>query len=193
MLWVGWFGFNGGSALAANDIAILAMFNTQIAASAGALVWMLIEYGKTEKFSTLALASGALAGLAAVTPAAGYVTPVIALIIGVISAIICFIVLGIRSKSKVDESLDAISIHGTGGIWGAIATGIFASVGAEGLILGNSMQVLIQLIAILSTIGFSFGITLALAWIINKTIGFRVPPEMEYIGLDIPIHGEKIG
>jgi len=192
LLWLGWFGFNGGSALAANDIGILAMFNTQIAASGGALVWLFIEYHKTEKFSTLALASGALAGLAAVTPAAGYVTPLVALIIGVVSGGICFMVLGIRSRSKVDESLDAISIHGTGGIWGALATGIFASVGAQGLILGNPMQLLIQIVAVLVTIGFSLGITFLLAWIINKTIGFRVPSEMEYIGLDIPLHGEKV-
>ena len=101
-------------------------------------------------------------------------------------------VLGIRSRSKVDESLDAISIHGTGGIWGALATGIFASVGAQGLILGNPMQLLIQIVAVLVTIGFSLGITFLLAWIINKTIGFRVPSEMEYIGLDIPLHGEKV-
>ncbi len=193
LLWLGWFGFNGGSALAANDIAILAMFNTHIAACAGALVWMLIEYKKSGKFSTIALASGALAGLVAVTPAAGFVAPWAALLIGAVSGVICLFVLEKRAKSKVDESLDAISIHGTGGIWGAIATGIFATVGAEGAIIGNPGQVWIQTVGVIVTIGFSFGVTLALAWIINKTIGFRVPPEMEYIGLDIPLHGEKVG
>jgi Amt family ammonium transporter len=192
LLWLGWFGFNGGSALAANEIAVLAMFNTHLAASAGAFIWMLIEYFKTQKFSTLSLASGALAGLVAVTPAAGFVEPWAALIIGASSSIICFIVLSWRANSRIDESLDAISIHGTGGIWGAVLTGIFASVGASGVILGNFMQLWIQIIGVIATIAYAFIITFILAWIINKTIGFRVPTDMEYVGLDISQHGEKI-
>jgi Amt family ammonium transporter len=192
LLWLGWFGFNGGSALAANDIAVLAMFNTHLAASAGAFIWMLIEYFKTEKFSTLGLASGALAGLVAVTPAAGFVEPWAALVIGASSSIICFIVLSWRARSKIDESLDAISIHGTGGIWGAILTGVFASVGASGVILGNFGQLWIQIIGVMATMIYAFVITYILAWIIDKTIGFRVPPEVEYVGLDISQHGEKL-
>lgn len=191
LLWLGWFGFNGGSALAANEIAVLAMFNTHLAASVAAFVWMIIEYSKTGKFSTVGLASGALAGLVAVTPAAGFVEPWAALIIGAISSPICFIVLSWRSKSKVDESLDAISIHGTGGIWGAIATGIFATVGASSALTGNPGQVLIQLVGVIMTIIYAFTVTFALAWIINKLIGFRVPAEMEYVGLDVSQHGEK--
>ncbi len=192
LLWIGWFGFNGGSALAANETAVLAMFNTHLAASGAAIVWMLIEYFKTSKYSTVGLASGALAGLVAVTPAAGFVEPWAALIIGATSSIICFIVLSIRSKSKVDESLDCISIHGTGGIWGAILTGVFASVGSSGLITGNPGQVWIQTVGVMVTIVYSFVLTLVLAWVINKVIGFRVPPEQEYIGLDVSQHGEII-
>ena len=192
LLWLGWFGFNGGSALAANNIAVLAMFNTHLAASAGAFVWMMIEYFKTQKFSTLGFASGALAGLVAVTPAAGFVEPWAAMIMGASSSIICFIVLSWRAKSKIDESLDAISIHGTGGIWGAILTGVFATVGATGVILGNLEQLWIQMIGVAATIVYAFVVTFILAWIIDKTIGFRVPSDVEYVGLDISQHGEKI-
>ena len=191
LLWLGWFGFNGGSALAANGTAVLAMFNTHLAASGAAIVWMMIEYFKTSKFSTLGLASGALAGLVAVTPAAGFVEPWAALIMGAVSSITCFFVLSWRAKSKVDESLDAISIHGTGGILGAILTGVFATVGSSGLILGNLGQVWIQTVGVLVTIGYSFGVTLGLAWLLDKLIGFRVPPDVEYVGLDVSQHGEK--
>ncbi len=190
LLWIGWFGFNGGSALAANGDAVLAVFNTHIAASSGGIIWMLIEYSRTKKFSTLGLASGVLAGLVAITPAAGFVQPWAALLIGTISGVFCFFALSLRSRSKIDESLDAISIHGTGGIWGAIATGIFASIGSSGLLLGNLVQFFIQILGVVVTIGFSFGITYALAWVLNKTIGFRVPIELEYVGLDMSQHGE---
>jgi len=189
LLWLGWFGFNGGSALGANDIAVLAVFNTHLAASTGALVWMVIEYFKTDKYSALGFSSGALAGLVAVTPAAGFVEPWVALILGAISSVICFFVLSLRAKSRIDESLDAISIHGTGGILGAILTGVFATVGARGAILGNITQVWIQLIGVFVTIVYSFVVTFILAWIINKTIGFRVTSDEEYIGLDIIMHG----
>jgi len=190
LLWLGWFGFNGGSALAADGTAVLALFNTHLAASGAAIVWMLIEYYKTSKFSTVGLASGALAGLVAVTPAAGFVQPWAALIIGAASSTVCIFILSLRSKSKVDESLDAISIHGTGGIIGAILTGIFAAVGASGLFTGNPGQVWIQIVGVIVTMVYSFGVTFALAWVINKVLGFRVAPEVEYIGLDISLHGE---
>ena len=191
LLWLGWFGFNGGSALAANGTAVIAVVNTHLAASGAAIVWMLIEYYKTCKFSTMGLASGALAGLVAVTPAAGFIEPWSALILGAISSVMCFLILSLRSKSKVDESLDAISIHGTGGIIGAILTGVFATVGANGLFLGNPEQVWIQTVGVIATIGYSFGVTFALTWLLNKLIGFRVPQEVEYIGLDISLHGEE--
>jgi Amt family ammonium transporter len=191
LLWLGWFGFNGGSALAADSIAVLAIFNTHLAASTAALVWMIIEYYKTEKFSTLGLATGALAGLVAITPAAGFVQPWAALIIGAISAVICFGILTWRSKSKIDESLDAWAVHGWGGIWGAIATGIFASVGVTGLIKGNLGQVWIQIVGVIATILYSFLVTWVIAKVINKLMNLRTSEEVEYLGIDIAIHGEK--
>jgi len=190
LLWVGWFGFNGGSALLADGTAVLAMFNTHLSACAGALIWFIIEYARTGKFSMLGFASGALAGLVGITPAAGYVLPIFALIIGLSTGAICYCTLTWRSKSKIDESLDAWAIHGWGGVWGAIATGIFASIGAVGAVLGNPGQIWIQIIGVMVTIGYSFVITFGLAWTLNKLIGFRVSPEEEYIGLDITQHGE---
>ena len=193
LLWMGWLGFNGGSALAANEIAVLAIFNTHIAACAAACVWMVIEYIKTGKISTIGFVSGALAGLVGVIPAAGFVMPWAAFLIGLVSGAICFFAVDLRSNSKIDESLDAISIHGVAGIWGALATGIFASVGVTGLITGNPGQVWIQVVGILATMFYAFFVTLVLAFIIDKTIGFRVAPEVEDIGLDISLHGEAIG
>ena len=192
LLWIGWFGFNGGSALGANNDAVLALFNTHLAASTAGLVWMIIHYLRTGKFSTLGLATGALAGLVAITPAAGFVQPWAALIIGSVVGALCYGTLIWRSKSKIDESLDAWAVHGCGGMWGAIATGIFASVGASGLILGNVGQIWIQLIDVVATMGYTFIVTFILAWIVNKTIGLRASPEEEYVGLDISQHGEKV-
>lgn len=192
LLWIGWFGFNGGSALGANNDAVLALFNTHLAASTAALVWMIIHYLRTGKFSTLGLATGALAGLVAITPAAGFVQPWAALIIGSVVGALCYGTLTWRSKSKIDESLDAWAVHGCGGMWGAIATGIFASVGASGLILGNVGQIWIQLIDVVATMGYTFIVTFILAWIVNKIIGLRASPEEEYVGLDISQHGEKV-
>ncbi len=190
LLWMGWFGFNGGSALAANETAVLAMFNTHLAACMAGLVWMLIHYFRTGKFSTLALATGALAGLVAITPAAGFVQPWAALVIGAVASLICYSVFTWRSKSKIDESLDAWAVHGCGGVWGVIAAGIFAVINAKGLIMGNPGQVWIQVVGVLVTIGYSFTVTYAIAWVINKTIGLRVPLDVETTGLDIAIHGE---
>ncbi|MFX1375208.1 MAG: ammonium transporter [Promethearchaeota archaeon] len=191
LLWLGWFGFNGGSALAADSTAVLAIFNTHLAASTAALIWMIIEYYKTEKFSTLGLATGALAGLVAITPAAGFVQPWAALVIGAIVAVICFGTLTWRSNSKIDDSLDAWAVHGWGGIWGAIAAGIFASVGATGLIKGNLGQVWIQILGVSVTIVYSFLVTWVIAKVINKLMNLRTSEEMEYLGIDIATHGEK--
>jgi len=193
LLWMGWLGFNGGSALAINGIAVLAIFNTHIAACTAAIVWMIIEYIKTGKNSTIGFVSGALAGLVGVTPAAGYVVPWAAFIIGAVSGGICFFAVDFRSNSKIDESLDAISIHGVAGIWGALATGIFAAVGVSGLITGNPGQVWIQIVGILATMFYAFIVTFVLAFIVDKIIGFRVSPELEEAGLDLSLHGETVG
>jgi Amt family ammonium transporter len=192
LLWLGWFGFNGGSALQANGIAALAIVNTMFSACAAGVVWLILFWIRTGKASTLALATGILAGLVGVTPAAGFVEPWAAVVIGMCVSAICFLALNLRAKSRVDESLDAWSVHGVGGMWGALATGIFAAVGATGVIAGNPGQIWIQLIDILATMGYAFGVSFALAWILKKTIGLRVTPDEEYIGLDITQHGEKL-
>ena len=191
LLWLGWFGFNGGSALGANALAVTAFFNTHLAASTAALVWMLIEYYRTGKFSMLGLATGALAGLVAITPAAGYVEPWAALIIGAVVSFICYTTLTWRSKSKIDESLDAWAVHGWGGIWGALATGLFASIGATGLITGNPGQVWTQTVGIIVVIGYTFVITWIIAKIIDKIMGLRASEDEEYLGIDLASHGEK--
>ncbi|OLS14160.1 MAG: ammonium transporter [Promethearchaeota archaeon CR_4] len=195
LLWLGWFGFNGGSALAANDIAVLAMFNTNLAACAAGFVWVLIGYKKTGKSSLLGFVTGALAGLVAITPAAGYIPTWAALVIGLAVGALCYITVLLRGRSKIDESLDAWAVHGCGGLWGAIATGIFAAAivpGAAGLITGNAYQLWIQSIGAIVTMVYSFVVTYIIAWIINKTRGLRVKEEEEYVGLDITQHGEKM-
>ncbi|MBN1216962.1 MAG: ammonium transporter [Candidatus Lokiarchaeota archaeon] len=190
LLWIGWFAFNGGSALGANDTAVIAMFNTHLAACAAGFVWMIIEYVRSGKFSMLGLATGALAGLVAVTPASGFIEPWAALIIGVVVAPICYTTLTIRNRSKIDESLDAWAVHGWGGIWGAIATGIFATIGATSAITGNPGQIWTQIVGVIVTAAYSFIVTFVIAIVIHKLIGLRSTEEEEYIGLDISCHGE---
>jgi Amt family ammonium transporter len=195
LLWLGWFGFNGGSALAANEIAVLAMFNTNLAACAAGFVWVLIGYAKTGKSSLLGFVTGALAGLVAITPAAGYVPTWAALVIGLVVGALCYSTVLIRGRSKVDESLDAWAVHGCGGLWGALATGIFAAAivpGAVGLIAGNAYQLWIQSIGAIVTMVYSFVVTYLIVWVIKKTRGLRVKDEEEYVGLDITQHGEKL-
>lgn len=193
LLWVGWFGFNGGSALAADGIAALAAINTALAAAAGALIWMAVSSIKS-KPSAVGLVSGALAGLVGITPAAGYVSTFSAIIIGGVAAVICYYALLFRVKKSWDESLDAWAIHGVGGLWGAIATGIFASsaiAGVGGLIEGNFMQFAVNTGEALIAVVFSFVVTYILALAVKKTIGLRVSEVEEELGLDISNHGER--
>lgn len=193
LLWVGWFGFNGGSALAADGIAALAAMNTALAAAAGALVWMVISSIKG-KPGAVGLVSGALAGLVGITPAAGFVTPFPAIIIGGVASIVCYYALLFRVKRGWDESLDAWAIHGVGGLWGAVATGIFASsaiCGVSGLIEGNFMQFAVNTGEALIAVVFSFVVTYIIALLIKKTIGLRVSEVEEDLGLDISNHGER--
>jgi Amt family ammonium transporter len=195
LLWFGWFGFNAGSALAANGSAANAFLVTNTATCAGALSWMAASW-YSGKPSALALASGAVAGLVAITPAAGYVDPLSAIVIGAVAGIVCYKVMGFRIKKGLDESLDAWAVHGTGGIWGALATGIFATLvvsgsGHSGLLYGNIAQFGDQLVAIAVAVGWSFGVTFVLAKLVNRFIGFRVTEEEEYVGLDVSQHGEK--
>jgi Amt family ammonium transporter len=193
LLWFGWFGFNAGSALGANGLAAQAFVTTNIAAAAGGLAWLLISwlYGKP---SSLGFVSGAIAGLVAITPGCGYVTPMGALIIGAIGGSVCYSMLLLRIRKGLDESLDAWAIHGMGGLWGALATGIFAVAavnGASGLIEGNVNQFIANAIGAFAALIYAFVVTYVLAVVIDKTIGLRVTEEEEYVGLDISQHGER--
>ena len=196
LLWVGWFGFNAGSAVAANGSAGMAMAVTQIAAASAALSWMFIEWLTRGKPSVLGIISGAVAGLVAITPASGYVDPVGALIIGLASGLTCYwgaVVL--KHKLGYDDTLDVFGVHGIGGITGAILTGVFAieSIGGTpGLIEGNASQVMVQFEGIIATIVYCAISTLVILKIIDWTMGLRVDEEIEIGGLDSNLHGETI-
>jgi Amt family ammonium transporter len=195
LLWFGWFGFNAGSALAANGVAASAFVVTNTAAAAAALTWMVLSW-INRKPSVLGIATGAIAGLAAITPASGFVSPLAAIAIGVGAGIICYSALLLKAKLGIDESLDVWGVHGMGGTWGTIAIGIFASTlvntaGSNGLIYGNPSQLVVQTVAVAVVWVYSFVVTFALAKILDATIGLRVGAEEEEVGLDISQHGER--
>ncbi|MFN4275933.1 MAG: ammonium transporter [Ferrovibrio sp.] len=199
LLWVGWFGFNAGSALTAGTGAGMAMLVTQIATAAAALAWMFSEWLARGKPSVLGIVSGAVAGLVAITPAAGTVAPMGALIIGIVAGIICFVAsTTIKNALGYDDSLDVWGVHGVGGIVGAILTGVFATkaiTGAEdavGLIDGNAGQVLTQIYGVVITIVFTAIMSLIILKIIDWTIGLRVDEATERDGLDLNLHGETV-
>lgn len=197
LLWFGWFGFNAGSALAANGIAASAFMATNTAAAISGLAWLLIEWKYSKKPTLLGLASGAIAGLVGITPAAGFVTLSGALVIGAVSGVIGFLgVAVLKRKAGYDDSLDAFGIHGLCGMWGALATGIFASPAvtetASGLFYGNPGQVWIQFLSIMGTIAYSAIGTLILVYATKMiTRGIRVEKEDELAGLDNALHGER--
>ena len=189
MLWVGWFGFNAGSAGAADGRAGMAMVTTQVATAGGALAWMLCEKVFGHKASALGLASGALSGLVGITPAAGFVAPVPALVIGILTAVVCyFSVTKLKIMLKYDDSMDAFGIHGIGGMVGAVLTGVFVST----TISGASVNWLAQIEGIGITVLYSGIVSLILLKIIDKTMGLRVDADEERQGLDISSHGERI-
>lgn len=195
LLWFGWFGFNAGSALTSGGIASSAFITTNTAAAAAALTWMILGC-INHKPSVLGAATGAVVGLVAITPAAGFVYPLAGIPIGMVASILSYYVMIWRNKTnKIDESLDVFACHGIGGIWGALATGIFATAAVNstgsGLIDGNGKQVLIQIFAISVAIVFSFSVTWLLAKLVDVTVGLRVSPEEETVGLDISQHGER--
>ncbi len=192
ILWFGWFGFNGGSALGANGVAGLAILNTNLAACAAAAVWYLIESKKTGKISSIGIATGVLAGLVGVTPAAGLVQPWAAVMMGGLTAVPVYYVVQWRGKSKLDESLDAFACHGVGGISGAILTGVFASAnGGSSLITGDFVQFGVQVLGVIATGAYAFGVSYLLAVIVKKAMGLRVTVEEEVLGLDEACHGES--
>lgn len=190
LLWFGWFGFNAGSALAANANAALAFTTTMIAGASAATSWMLMEWWLLGKPSALGLASGIVAGLGSITPAAGFVTPAAALFIGLVAGVLCFY--GVRMKFKMgyDDSLDVVGVHGVGGVWGPIATGIFATVGGQGFLNGNPGQLQVQVLAVVAVGIYCYVLTYSLAWILDKIMGLRVDEDQEVIGLDRELHGE---
>lgn len=194
LLWFGWLGFNGGSALAADGLASNALLVTIVAPAAGALAWMAASWIHS-KPSSLGIASGAIAGLVAITPASGFVGPLAAIMIGGIAGFICYVALLFRLRKGIDESLDAWAIHGVGGFWGAIATGLFCAAaigGVDGLIYGNPNQFAIQFIDAMIAMIYAFVVTYMIAIIVDKTIGLRVNEDEEYVGLDISQHGETV-
>jgi len=193
LLWFGWFGFNSGSAVDANGLAAVAFVTTNTAAAAAAIAWMLVSWARGGKPSSLGFVSGAVAGLVAITPAAGYVTPMAAIVIGAVAGVLCYSIMLWRQGKGIDESLDAWAVHGMGGLWGALATGIFAVAainGKSGLIEGNVSQFIAQVVGAGAAVIYAFVITYILAVIIDKTMGLRVTEEEEYVGLDISQHGE---
>jgi Amt family ammonium transporter len=197
LLWVGWFGFNAGSAVAANELAGIAMMNTQIAAAAATVSWMVIEWLIAKKPSILGMLSGAVAGLVAITPAAGFVAADGALIIGLAAGVVCYLsAVWIKRLLGYDDSLDAFGIHGVGGALGAILTGVFAlsSINplGKGLIDGNPDQVTTQAIGLLYAAVYCAVMTFVILMIVKVMIGLRVSAEEEMEGLDVSLHGERV-
>ena len=196
MLWFGWLGFNGGSGLAADGIAVNAVLVTIIAPAAGLVSWAAIQTLHAGHTSTLGLVSGALAGLVAITPAAGYVGPGPALIIGAVGGAVCYGgVLFMRNKSGIDDALDVFGVHGFGAIWGAIATGIFAApsmveAGYEGLIYGSIDLFIGQIVAVILTIAFCFAMSYAIIWVVSKFMRVRLTESEQAVGADISEHVE---
>jgi len=197
LLWFGWFGFNAGSSLGANGLAVNAFVVTNTAAAAAGLSWALIDWIFNEKPTMLGMATGAVAGLVAITPAAGYVSAPSAIIIGVIVSILCYIAVTlIKPKFGYDDALDVFGVHCIGGVWGALATGLFASkavnpAGADGLFFGNPKLFLVQLIATCITLAYSFVMSLVIYKIIDTAIGVRVKEKDELMGLDLTQHHEN--
>jgi ammonium transporter, Amt family len=195
ILWFGWFGFNAGSALAANGLAASAFVVTHLASAAAALTWILMEKMHRGKPTTLGAASGAVAGLVAITPGSGFVGPVSSIIIGGLAGIICYSGVMMKSRLGYDDSLDVVGVHCVGGTWGALATGLFACkavnpAGFDGLFFGNPGQLWIQFVAVAVTMVFSFVMTVILLKVIDWVIGLRMTEEDEEKGMDISLHNE---
>ncbi|MGQ9687368.1 MAG: ammonium transporter [Desulfobaccales bacterium] len=195
ILWFGWFGFNAGSALAADGLATSAFVATHLGACAATLSWAVTEWIVRGKPTTLGVASGAVAGLVAITPAAGFVGPMSAILIGLGAGVFCYLAVLAKPKLGYDDSLDVVGVHGIGGLWGALATGLFASkavndAGADGLFFGNPAQLGIQALAVVATVIYSFVLSLILLKLVDVIMGLRVAKENEVAGLDLSEHQE---
>ena len=195
LLWFGWFGFNAGSALTSGSLATSAFVVTQIAALAGALSWMVMSWIRQKKPSVIGIATGAIAGLAAITPAAGFVGPMAAVVIGFVIGIVSFFAIEFKNKMGFDDALDVWAVHGVGGIWGALALGLFANAainGVDGLFFGNANQLLAQAFGIGVVCVYSVVVTFVILKVLDWTMGLRVNEKDEEAGLDISQHGERI-
>jgi ammonium transporter, Amt family len=196
LLWFGWFGFNAGSALTAGGLATSAFVATNTAAAAAAFTWMVISW-IYRRPTILGTVTGAVAGLATVTPAAGYITPLAAIPIGIVASIVCYYMMSLfKNKLGFDDSLDVFAVHGVGGILGMLFVGIFATLsvnpaGADGLLYGNAAQLVKQLIGIVTVGAYAFAVTWGLGKLVDKTIGLRVSAAEEAVGLDLSQHGER--
>jgi Amt family ammonium transporter len=196
LLWFGWFGFNAGSALGANGIAALALMNTQVATAAAALGWLLVEKIRDGHPTSLGVASGAVSGLVAITPACAFVAPWAAVVIGLLSGVLCALAVGLKYKFNFDDSLDVVGIHLMGGLWGSLSIGIFGSaainsIGLNGIIYGGGFELLgKQAFGAFFVLAYSFIATLIIGFIIDKTIGFRVKEDAEVAGIDYDQHAE---
>ena len=195
LLWFGWFGFNAGSALAADGLAANAFVVTHVASAVGAISWIFFEWIHRGKPTTLGVASGAVAGLVAITPASGFVGPMSSIIIGFFAGALCYGGVLLKTRLGYDDSLDVVGIHGVGGTWGALATGLFASTeinpgGANGLFFGNPGQLWIQFVSVAATMVFAFVMTLIILKVVDKLVGLRITEEEERMGMDTAIHNE---
>ena len=197
LLWFGWFGFNAGSALGANGIASLALINTQVATGAALIGWLLFEKFRDGHATSLGAASGAIAGLVAITPACAFVAPWAAVVIGFLAGAICSSAVGLKYKFNFDDSLDVVGVHLVGGIWGCLSIGLFATksvneLGGDGLLYGGGTHLLgVQAFGAFFVMAYSFIITAILGFVLNKTIGFRVDEESEVLGVDVTEHLES--
>jgi Amt family ammonium transporter len=196
LLWFGWFGFNAGSALTSGGLASVAFVATNTATGTAAMSWLIVEWMQRGKPTALGAVSGAVAGLVAITPAAGFVSPLSSIIIGIGAGVFCYMAVTLKHRLGYDDSLDVLGIHGVGGTWGALATGLFASAainpaGKDGLLYGNPPLLGIQAIAVAATYVFVFAATLIILKIVDRTVGLRIDEEHEHIGLDQSQHGES--
>jgi Amt family ammonium transporter len=196
LLWFGWFGFNGGSAIASGSLATSAFVVTHIATAAATMSWLLVEWAHRGKPTVLGAASGAVAGLVAITPGSGFVGPMSAIIIGLVGGALCYLAVSLKGKLGYDDSLDVVGVHGVGGTWGAIATGLFASklineAGNNGLFFGNAGQLGVQVLSVAAAWAYSFIVTLIILKVLDATMGLRVSEEDESVGLDLSLHGES--
>lgn len=194
LLWFGWFGFNAGSALAANGLAANALVTTHLSAGCAILGWLAVERWHTGHFTVLGAASGAVAGLVVITPAAGFVEPWAAMVMGLLGGAVCYGGIFLKRVFNYDDALDVVGIHGIGGVFGALLTGVFACAsvnGVDGLIYGNPYQLWVQFVSVIATVGFCFPVSFVLLKITDMIVGLRVPLEKEVTGLDISEHSES--